>query len=84
MNNFKAWMRLASRIDKEVLARKAGTTVATLHQIAGGYRHSGEVHTTAELASRIAAAAEQLKVMPPVRAGDLSPVCRKCPHYCKK
>ena len=41
MNTLKDWMKLATAKEKEVLAKKAGTSVAYLRHIAMGRRHCG-------------------------------------------
>ena len=41
MNDLKHWMKLATAKEKELLAKKAGTSVAYLRQLASGHRKAG-------------------------------------------
>lgn len=82
MNQLRLWMDAASADEKRALAELAGTTVGTLHQIAGGYRTGGSAAIRPRLAKKIEQAVTLLgksnKHLPAVLRTDLAPECREC------
>jgi len=82
VNQLREWMQHASSAEKKQLAELAGTTLGTLHQIAGGYRNNGSAATRPALARRIELACTLLnkrnKHLPLVLRTDLAPECREC------
>lgn len=90
MNQMRLWMQSASPNEQIKLAELAGTTIGTLHQIAGSYRTHGNPTIRSGLAGRIQSAANELrrknKLLPVVLRTDLSPECRDCEYakHCLK
>ena len=76
MNNFQRWMSTATTRQKQRLARLAGTTVATLRQIAGGYRTNGKPKTGPVMARRIERAGREMWLDFPRE--HLAKACRDC------
>lgn len=75
------WMNKATAPQKRALATLAGTSVATLRQIAGGYRTKGKPHASPELARRIEIGTVKLAPvhkLPVVLRTDLCPACSVC------
>jgi hypothetical protein len=75
-------MQAATKDEHNRLADLAGTTVGTLHQIAGSYRNDGVPTVRSGLAGRLQSATANLrkknKTLPVVLRTDLSPECREC------
>lgn len=82
MNQLKVFLNAASAAEKTALAEMSGTTLGTLHQVAGGYRKNGEAVVRAGLARRIEEAAiilrKKNRALPELFRTDLSPECRGC------
>lgn len=83
MNQLRVWMDAASTNERRQLAELAGTTLGTLHQIAGSYRNKGGLPTVrAGLAVRLEHAAGRLRKinrnLPVLVRTDLSADCRGC------
>lgn len=80
MNVLAAWWQEATAEEKRSLAQLAGTTVESLHQMAGAYRTDGELRITADVARRIEAATKKLqrKGLKMLRREDMSPACSQC------
>ena len=79
MLKFLRWMKKASKKDKEALASAACTSVHTLYQMRYTKHPPGP-----DLALRLEKASLSLvseNNLPTLRAGDLSPICSRCPHY---
>lgn len=81
-NPLRDWMNVATSKEKEELARLARTTVGTLQQHAGGYRHRGRVQMTSALAGRVAEGSRKIarEGLPAMCREDLSPICATCEH----
>ena len=84
-NEMRRWVAEASKEELEMLATAADTTVGTIRQLAGGYRHKGKAVTAAPLAVKIELATKMLahSKLPPVMRGDLCSVCAGCDLYKK-
>jgi len=82
VNNFKKWMTIATTSERKRLAALAKTTLGSLAQIAGGYRHGGRPSTGPELARRIELAAVRVHRdgMPEVKREDLCAACKGCEY----
>lgn len=76
MNALAKWMDKATPIEQRRAARRAGTTLGTLRQIAGSYRTDGKPRVTSDLAGRIERATG-------VPREKLSPACAGC-EYLKR
>lgn len=80
------WMNKSTAPEKRELAALARTTVATLRQIAGGYRTKGKPRASAELARRIEigtvklSAAREGRKLPVVLRTDLCSACSVCEY----
>lgn len=74
-NIMSQWLAEATRFEKELLATYAETSVATLQQIAGGYKTEGKARTGPGLALRLEAASKlvnkQFAHLPVLPAGEL-------------
>ena len=73
MKTFKEWMTDATPEAKAVLAAAAGTSVASLRQMAHGYRTNGYVRLTPEMARKI-----ELASNGQFRREHLCPACGRC------
>lgn len=84
-NDMKRWMSAATTEELILLADKAGTTVGTLRQLSGGYRHGGKAMTTPALAYNIERATKAMTRpgLLPIMRGAVSPVCAGCDLYKK-
>lgn len=84
-NEMRRWVDAAIPEELAMLADKAGTTVGTLRQLAGGYRNEGKAVATSSLAISIEKGTKQLARpgLPPIMRGDISPVCAGCDLYRK-
>lgn len=91
MHALKVWMRFATGAERERLAALADTKVSYLYFLSNPKAAYGRT-ATAELAGRLAAAAEQIrqeggdevkKRLPALLRTDLSPVCQSC-EYARK
>jgi hypothetical protein len=82
-NKLQVWMDRASAVEKLQLAQKAGTTLATLRQIAGAYRTKGALSVSPGMAGKIEVAttemAAQNKRLPIVLRIHLCSECAACP-----
>ena len=82
MNQLKVFLNAATSAEKAMLADLSGTTLGTLHQVAGGYRKNGAAVVRAGLAMRIEAAVAVLRKanrsLPELFRTNLSPECREC------
>lgn len=75
MNTLKSWMKLATAKEKEILAKKAGTSTAYLRHLAMGRRKCGaELSFRIEQATAIIPAFLHLDYVP---KESLSPFWRK-------
>lgn len=81
--SLKKWLSLATPKQKQTLADKAETSVATLAHLASGFRGG-----SARAAIRIAAASRraavpvgQENVPLPIDQASICPACKDCPHY---
>lgn len=84
-NKLRKWLESATKEEFEKLAKLSKRTIATLRQIAGGYRTDGEARTTPEVAREIELATLKLRRegLPAVYREDLCPACARC-EYLKK
>ena len=82
-NAMRGWLSTASRAQAERVARLAKTTLATLRQIAGGYRTEGEARTTPEMARNIELATTKVTPASPVSRANLCPACARCEYFKK-
>jgi len=73
VNPFRRWWNAASPEQKKRLARRASTTVSSLHQLAGSYRTKGKLHASPELARRIEIASRGA-----LKRTELCPACGRC------
>lgn len=87
MNVLKKWMGEHSKYLAEVLANSAGTTLGTLRQLAGGYRHEGEPNASSDLAMRLENASAMMVrkgwANTVLRREQLSSACGRC-EFVKK
>lgn len=79
----KAWMRAATKVEREALAAAVGTSVAMLHQYAGGHRQA-----SAETAGKIDAATAAMHKaskgrLPKIVRTDVCEACRQCQYAAK-
>ena len=82
MNQLRLWLDTATTNEKKELAARAGTSIGTLSQIAGGYRNNGDANVRSGLAGKLERAAAQLRRinprLPQLLRTDLSLECREC------
>jgi len=81
-NRMRTWLEAATRAELEKLGAISKRTVATLRQIAGGYRTEGSARTTPEVARDIELATIKLQRegLPPVYREELCPACARCEY----
>jgi hypothetical protein len=81
-NGMRVWLEAATREELDKLGSISKRTVATIRQIAGGYRTKGAARTTPEVARDIELATikMQRQGLPIVRREDLCPACAKCEY----
>jgi len=81
-NKMRVWIEAATREELERLGSISKRTVATIRQIAGGYRTEGAARTTPEVARdiEIATIKMQRPGLPAVYRESLCPACAKCEH----
>jgi hypothetical protein len=71
LNKLQKWMAKATTAEKAELAKRAGTTIGTLRQIAGGYRTDGKLRCGAVMAMMIQHASSQMpQHLPVLKASD--------------
>lgn len=83
MKPFTQWLQIATDEQQQALANAARTSVAYLHQIAGGYRKA-----SAATAGRIEDAIRDMRsnsvtlfiALPKVTRADLCDACVECPY----
>lgn len=85
MNPLKAWWQAATPEEKRRMAQLAGTSVESVHQMAGAYRTEGELRLTPEKARGLELASKKLarKGLPVLRREILAPACGQC-EFAKK
>lgn len=87
MNILYKWMNNATAEEKKALAELASSSVASLRQLAGGYRGKN-FSVSAEFAGRLEAASRKLqrKGLPLLLREDLCPACASCGYLkmCRK
>ena len=81
MNVMRQWLDTATKEQAEKMAKLAKTSLATLRQIAGGYRTAGSARTTPEAARNIELASAKVTPDHPIPRGKLCPACAKCEFY---
>jgi hypothetical protein len=79
----RAWMRAATPDERQILAKRVGTSVGMLQQYAGGYRL-----VTASVAGAIEDATAAMHRaskgrLPTVVRTDMCAACRACPYAAK-
>ena len=80
-NILKTWLAKATTKEAEQLASLSETTLATLRQLAGGYRTDGVVRATPATARRIEIAARKVgEGLPAIKREDLCPACKRCEY----
>lgn len=80
-NALRVWLDQATKEQATKLAKLSKTTLATLRQIAGGYRTMGAARTTPEMARNVELASAKLDPANIIKRGDLCPACAKCEFY---
>lgn len=83
MKALRKWMLLATKLEQEELAVRAGTSREYLYQIANGIRSA-----SAAIAGNIEKAARELRKgskgrLPKLTRADLSATCGACPYAVK-
>lgn len=79
----RVWMRAATPDERSTMARRAGTSVGMLNQLAGGHRQA-----SADMAGRIERVAAEMHRaskgrLPAVVRTDLCEACRACQYAAK-
>lgn len=79
----RAWMRAATPDERSTMARRAGTSVGMLNQLAGGHRQA-----SADMAGRIERVTDEMHKaskgrLPTVKRTDLCEACRSCQYAAK-
>jgi DNA-binding transcriptional regulator YdaS (Cro superfamily) len=74
----KVWMAAATKAEQELLAKRVGTSVGMLYQLAGGHRNARAERAQAiERETRLMAKASKGR-LPVVYRTDLCEACRSC------
>lgn len=84
-NVLRDWMGKATPAEKRQLAELANTTLSSLRQAAGGYKHDGGLDLGSDLAGRIEVGTLALarRGLPALRREQMCGTCRSCPRTCK-
>jgi hypothetical protein len=82
MNVLQKWMARATPQEKSKLAIHSKISRGALQWLAGGYRTSGKVQTSPEVARRIELASHRIQRegLPAIRREDLCPACARCEY----
>lgn len=81
--SLKKWLAMATPKQKQTLAAKADTSVATLAHLASGFR-GGSAAAAIRIATasrRASVPAGQENVPMPIDQASICPACKDCPHY---